>query len=252
MHLPHGAGSAGEGWDWNRFPEPPSRPWRPGDPIDMPDARGNYPAYGTARPRYWRNRAHFELEGRRNGSVVRDEFDAHDPLRRMSDEELVAMVADTRPRSPRHPTTGRAMELEHMGVPQRVTRRLSELRGAGGERVFTDHEARLLTETSSPGRLLEVEPLEHAFFDAYAQMGPRLDRPVASRLDAVGRTFEHTLASDVRITRPLSEMSDHALTEMVTRARARGADFDASARLQEFRDQINNELLERGMNLPPL
>ena len=116
------------GWDHTRFRQaPPGRAgqWRVGDPIDMPDSRGNYPTFDTARPRYWKNRAHFELQGRARGEVRQDP-NSLDPMRRLSDADLQAHVqSGSAPPDPRQP--GRTMELEHSGVPQRVQAWLQEL-----------------------------------------------------------------------------------------------------------------------------
>ena len=100
--------------------------WRVGDPIDMPDSRGNYPTFDTPRPRYWKNRAHFELQGRargEGGDRIRTPWIrcAGCPTQTFKPTSSPA----TRPPDPRQP--GRTMELEHSGVPQRVQAWLQEL-----------------------------------------------------------------------------------------------------------------------------
>jgi RHS repeat-associated protein len=37
--------------------------WKVGDPINMPDANGNYPDWATVRERYWKNRAQIASRG---------------------------------------------------------------------------------------------------------------------------------------------------------------------------------------------
>lgn len=230
----------GRAWDYENFPGNPGRFWRPGDPIDMPSVQGHYPRYDTARRRYWRNRAHYELEARARGEVAHDPSDAIDPMRVMSDEELAAF-RDTRTRDVRSPEVpagapdriGRAarevMELEHHGVPQRV-RRWLQLLG------YSNSDARQLARVSSPESLTEVSPLEHAFLDEIANRFP-------SRADASGRRFALSHLGDERVARPLSRMPDSDIRRIVNDIRSE-PDFIPEF-VPELVDAINREIRER-------
>ena len=47
------AGEVGGSWDHANQPTGLTESqWQPGDPIDMPSSRGNYPGFDTARGRY--------------------------------------------------------------------------------------------------------------------------------------------------------------------------------------------------------
>lgn len=234
---PHRAGSAGIGWDYSRFRTAPrgrGGMWQPGDPIDMPSSAGVYPTYDTARSRYWRNRAHFEMEARARGEVRHDPA-ATDPMRRMSDANLQnTRRTGTTPPDPRFP--GRTMELEHSGVPQRVETWLQEL-------GFPAREARQLAEVSSPGALLEVIPLEHAFFDFYAQSFG------SQRADINLDVWSGTRAADVRVTRPLEPMRDATIQQIVREAQARRYDFNRNDATRKLRDALRAEINERGLSI---
>jgi hypothetical protein len=248
------ASGAGGNWDYTRFDGyPPGESWRPGDPVDAPHQTNAgdwiYPDYNSyGRPRYWRNRAHFELESRRRTGRAADP-DSSDPISAMSDADLQALR--NRPngqvRSPRN-RLGQVIELEHSGVPQRVATALTEL-------GLSASEARRLTGASDPGNLMDVTPLEHAFFDAYAQymdagaaQPQRLNR---GRVDASGQTFAHTLTADERIQRPLSALSDGQVRGLVDLIGQRGLapNFGRSHRTQNLRNWLRREIRERGLTV---
>lgn len=247
-------GDVGGRWDWSRFQGyPEGQRWQPGDPIDAPhrtrDGQWVYPDYNAqGRYRYWRNRAHYELEARQAGRRQRNPQDASDPIRAMSDEDLRAMRANNAPTSPRT-ARGRVVELEHSGVPQRVTRMLEEL-------GFPPSEARRISRASDPGNLMPVDPLEHAFFDAYAQYrdahaeSPRmLNR---QRTDAQGRTWEYTLLGDERVHRPFAMMSDdefRGLLDAIQRG-AHDANFGRSDATRRLRNWLQREGRARGIPVP--
>jgi hypothetical protein len=236
---PRRAGSAGGSWDYARFPRAPrgrSGQWQVGDPIDKPDVKGIYPTYDTARPRYWKNRAHFELQGRGRGEVQRNPA-SNDPIRRMSNADLQALRdTGSAPPDPLHP--GRTMELEHSGVPQRVETWLREL-------GFSGNEARQLSGVSNPGALLEVAPVEHAFFDVFAQ------RFGAQRADIGGETWSGTEEADIRLTRPMEPMSDATIMRIVQEAHQRGYNFNKSPATQRLRAALRTEIATRGLPVNP-
>ncbi len=242
------AGSGvGRSWDWSRFGElPPGERWRPGDPINMPDINGNYPDYnGVARPRYWKNRAHFEIQARNAGTAATDAASL-DPVRRLSDAELQDHL--TSGRAPADPThAGRVVELEHGGVPQRVVGMISDL----GDDFARD--ARQLAEVSDPRHLMEVNPLEHAFLDVYAHTSHIPGRPPVinpRRADTAGRAWDFTALGDLRPDRPLERMSDGNLLRLIDLARQRGANFNRTAATRQLRDAINGEIQLRGLQVP--
>ena len=114
----------------------------------MPE-NGRQPEYSLVRERYWRNRAHNELEARRNGATAQGQRST-DPIRVLSKDEL-KNLRDKYTRVPRNPVSGRAMELEHSGVQQRVEIWLREL-------GFSRDEAILLSGSNDPKMLMELTP----------------------------------------------------------------------------------------------
>lgn len=190
----------GPAWNWDQFDSmPEGYQWQPGDPIDAPYRTSSrhgtrpdewiYPTYdsGVPRSRYWRNRADHELQTRRSGQSAHDP-NSSDPLVQMPDDELEAMRNSSAPRAPQ--VDGHAMELEHVGVPQRATRALENL-------GFDPDDVRVITGDANPNNLLEVDPLEHPFFDGHAHSlnatNPARARPNPRRADADGQTWEGTL-----------------------------------------------------------
>lgn len=234
----HGHGSVGRAWDYENHPRGLAESqWRPGLPIDMPNTRGTYPAYDTARSRYWRNRAHFELEARARGQTARRPGATTDPVAGLSDEELQTMRTTGRAPEYGYATRpGQTWELEHFGVPQRVRDWLRDL-------GIPEREARRLIQESRPGSLLEVSPLEHAFFDVQAWGFGSL------RADVTGARWTGTVAADIRGARPLYYMSDDGITEIVHRAAAGNLDFQRTAATQQLRSALQTEISERGLNL---
>ncbi|MEO1056758.1 MAG: DUF4157 domain-containing protein [Actinomycetota bacterium] len=247
-------GDVGGRWDWSRFDGyPEGQRWQPGDPIDAPHRTRSgewvYPDYNAqGRYRYWRNRAHFELEARRRHGRGPDTSDVSDPIRSMSNAELATMAANRTPRSPRD-AGDNIIELEHSGIPQRVTTALTEL-------GLSASDARRLTGASDPGNLMPVTGVEHAFFDAYAQYrdahaaNPRaLNR---ARTDADGATWQHTLGGDERVHRPLALMSDEAFDGLVGAIRRGGHDSNlgSTARTRRLRNWLRREARARGLPDP--
>ncbi|MDZ7754073.1 MAG: DUF4157 domain-containing protein [Gammaproteobacteria bacterium] len=235
----HEAGTVGRSWDYDHHPQglPDSR-WQPGDPIDMPNTQGTYPAYDRARGRYWRNRAHFELEARARGGAARRPGVTTDPVSGLSDDELRRMRDSGRaPEYAFGNRAGQTWELEHHGVPQRVGGWLRELG------FDSPGEASRLIEASRPGSLMEVTPLEHAFFDVEAHGFGRL------RADVSGVRWGGTAAADVRGARPLYHMSDDTIREIVARAANEGMDFSKSAATRQLRDALESEISSRGLGL---
>jgi hypothetical protein len=229
----HGPGSVGGRWDHPNQPRglADSR-WEPGLPIDMPNTRGNYPAYDVARARYWRNRAHFEQQARRTGRSQHAPGNTLDPVKGLTDEQLETMSRTGRaPAYAYAKFPGQTWELEH-GVPQRVGEALTDL---GLSRA----EAARLTRASDPGNLMEVTPLEHAFFDAEAHSFGR------ARADASGRMWPGTVAADARLQNYLVDMSDAELRALADRTR--GLDFTRTPRTRELRNHLRNEITGRGL-----
>lgn len=225
----------GQSWDSTRFPNGPNMEWQPGDPIDMPDARGNYPKWDTARPRFWRNRAAAELEARGTGSRARNP-QSTDPISAMSDADLEDLrdTATSRVRSPRSATTGKAAEIEHFGVQQQVGRWLQD---AG----FDANDARRITGVADPYRLMDVSPVEHAFFDAEAHGFGRL------RADPWGDMWQGTPTADPRVNDPLTFMRDSELTEIANKA-ASDPSIDLS-RVPRLLNALRAEAARRGLPL---
>jgi hypothetical protein len=239
----HTAESVGRRWDYDRFPQgPPNRPWQPGDPVDMPTATGEYPRYDAGplqdrgRNRFWRNRAHFELEARARGDARHDP-NSSDPIRRLPDADLQAM-RNTGNSPPDPHQAGRVVELEHAGVPQRVRKWLERL-------GFTAEEASRLTGASDPGALLEATRLEHGFFDVEAwKFG-------GYRADVAGQRWAGTAAADVRAQRPLAGLSDATITRVVQQARARNLNFNQNDSTRKLRDALRAEINARGLSVTP-
>ncbi len=224
------AGGNNVRWDHGRFPSAPrGSKWQLGDPIDMPNTRGGYPTYDTARKRYWKNRAHNEMQARTSGQAAQDAADVADPLRSMSDDEL-RRIANSGS-APVHPTTGRKMELEHSGVPQRVERWLKSI-------GFSSEQARRLADVSNPHALMEVEPLEHAFFDAEAWSFGR------QRADIDGARWTGTQAADVRIDRPLFYMTDATLSQLLAEISSRSMNLQSNPQLRSL---LLSEAQRRGI-----
>jgi hypothetical protein len=233
----HIAGSPGARWDHGRFPSAPTgERWRVGDPIDMPSTGGEYPLYKVARERYWKNRAHYELQERANSST-RQQPDSPDPMRRRTDAELQDIKSSGR--SPAdHTRAGRKIELEHSGVPQRVRNWLMAL-------GFTEREASQLTQVSNPGELMEVNPLEHAFFDAEAWDFGLL------RADSAGQQWPGTRTADIRLQRPLISMDDATIIRIVNEARQNNRNWNASDKTRQLRDAVRSEINVRNLPITP-
>jgi hypothetical protein len=210
--------------------------WQPGDPANMPEA-GEQPGYNEkVRERYWRNRAYYELEARKNGTAKWDPS-SKDPIRVLSDEKLEQM-RDKKPfvGVPNDPVSGRPMELEHSGAQQLVERRL---RDAG----FPRDEAILLSGTNDPRSLWEVTPLEHAFWDAWAHSFGRL------RADPTGLMWEFTRLGDPRFERPLQPLTDAKIRAIVETVKARGYDLNANESARQLRGWLETENTIRNLGL---
>src|SRR5262249_14222040 len=54
-------------WDFKANPRGPSRDWRVGDPVNMPDDAGEHKGWDTMRTRAWRTWASHELDARAVG-----------------------------------------------------------------------------------------------------------------------------------------------------------------------------------------
>ncbi|MBU4261920.1 MAG: DUF4157 domain-containing protein [Proteobacteria bacterium] len=235
----HSAGTVGRSWDYQNQPLGVSdAQWRPGYPIDTPNTRGTYPAYGKARSRYWRNRAHFELDARARGEAVRRPGVTTDPVSGLSDEELRLMRDNGRaPQYAYGTRAGQTWELEHHGVPQRVG---GWLRDLGFDQPG---EASRLIEASRPGALMESTPLEHAFWDVEAHGFGSL------RADVTGARWAGTAAADVRGTRPLYYMSDDTIRSIVNRAAGEGMDFSRTGGTQQLRAALVQEITARRLSV---
>jgi hypothetical protein len=236
---PQNAGRVGRSWDYGRFPKAlkgRAGQWKPGDPIDMPDAKGNYPSYDTARGRYWKNRAYFELQARAAGSTKQNPNAWDDPIRVLSDAELQGVL--NKGNAPLHPLSKKPMELEHVLVPQRVEGYLQEL-------GFSPSEARKLARVASPESLLEVDPFEHASLDTEAAgFGSR------TRDDTTGRQWKSATIWDERIQDPLSRMDDATLMDIAQRAVNNNYNFNKNDKTRILRDALINELYKRGLPFP--
>jgi hypothetical protein len=150
----------------------------------------------------------------------------------MSDADLQTLRAQANSdvRSPRN-RLGEVIELEHVGVPQRVAKALKEL-------GFSASESRRLTGASDPGNLMPVTGPEHSFFDANAH-----------RRDAAGQRFQHTQTSDERKERPLAPLADAEIRGLVDLINQRGfaGNFGRTRRTQNLRNWLRREIQERGL-----
>lgn len=233
-NAPREPSLAGEAWDHARFPRGPRRRWVAGDPTDMPDAKGTYPTFDTARGRFWRNRAFQELGSRDRGTGSRMPTSS-DPISAMTDAEL-ANLRDTATGdvgSPRDPVTGKPMEIEHFGIPQRA---VGWLERAG----FSPSEARRIAKVAHPDNLLDVTGPEHAFFDAAAHAFGR------QRADPWGNMWADTRMSDPRVSRPLFYMSEADIRDIVARRNDPGINLSA---VPELLAALRAEIAARGLNL---
>jgi len=242
----HAAGSAGRSWDWSRFPTlPPGVRWQPGLPIDMPTENSRYPNYDPiGRGRYWQNRAFFERQARQRSEVTRNPDDRNfDPMRAATDGTLDWMLSLSvdEVRSPSTSERGpsrrkRVWELEHSGTQQQWRKVLIV---AG----FSASDANRLTGAADPSGLMEVTPLQHAFFDAEANAG-------GDRADGTGRRFSGTQDADERQRRPLVYMSDDALREIIRMIQLNPAryNFEQNDRTHELRAALQQEIALRGLN----
>ncbi len=243
-------GGLGRSWDWHRFPElPPGKKWKVGDPIDMPNTKGEYPDWnGVGRERFWKNSADRELKMR--GPSGGPEPGSVDPLKAASNDELRDMLSKgTAPPDPMFP--GRKFEVEHAGVPQRVVGMLTDLMG-GKSTPGAVSTARRLAGVSDPSQLMEVSRVEHAFFDAYAHTlfpGTSRARVNPLRFDIEGKAWGSTLLGDVRVARPLERMNEATLRTIIDRATSEGLDFGRTAKTRALRDAINLEITARGLSL---
>ncbi len=224
-------------WDHDSYPTGVSSArWQPGMPIDTPNNAGTYPSYrgGEPRRRYWRNRALNELQDRAEGRSRQIAGVTNDPVIPLSDNQLRSMLETGRAPPAPFPTTSRqTWELEHIGVPQRIANALSDL-------GFSRGEAARLTQASSIENLIEVTPTGHAFFDAEAHGFGRL------RSDRDGALWTGTRASDERVARPVVNMTNRDLENIVNRTR--GMDFNATRRTRQLLENLRFEITERGLN----
>jgi hypothetical protein len=212
-------GSMGEAWDHARFPEGPKRRWRPGDPPDMPSARGGYPAWGTIRGRVWRSLAQSELEARAAGAVRDTEslldFDA---VRRMTKSQLEEMV-----RTGKSPS---GFEIEHARIPQRAARMFER---AGLPRA----EARRLAHLGEPSNL-EPAPREwHAVVDEEAAKWK-------------GRNPSLPASIDDRTEFPLGSMRESEAQELLDAIRRHGIDLEETSGGRALREALREENARRG------
>ena len=228
---------AGPSWDHARFPRGPNVEWRPGDPIDMPETDGTYPKWDDARPRFWRNRAALELEGRATGSRAQDP-NSTDPISSMSDQDLATLrdTPSSRVRAPREVGTGRAMEVEHFGVQQQV-------RGWLEDAGFSESDAGRITGAADPNSLMSVSRVEHAFFDAGAHGFGRF------RADPNGAMWADTPWADERVADPLIYMEDARIVEIVNAARANPLINLANS--PDLLAALRAEIAKRGLSIQP-
>jgi hypothetical protein len=226
--LPRNVEGLPPGWDYERFPNGPRRDWRPGDAINMPDAKGNYPVWATIRKRIWINRATDEQAGRAAGTRVRapippkptgpvdptpagwDPWGATDkelaargwekvpkgglpwldPIGEATDKELVAIAS-----SGSMPSRLGA-EIEHARIPQRAGDML--------EAVGVDpNTARRVTKVGDPDNLMPTRKEIHAIVDEAARVTNPNRNP----------TLEFSL--DVRSDAPFREATNEEIADIV-------------------------------------
>ncbi|WP_344120968.1 hypothetical protein [Kocuria aegyptia] len=224
-------------WDHANQPRGlPNSQWEPGMPMDMPNTAGNYPTYDIARPRYWRNRAHAELQARQSGAATHVPGNTTDPVKGLTNPQLTDMMSSGRaPRYAFPNTPGQTWELEH-GIPQRVGSALVDL---GLSRA----DAARLSRASDPHNLMEVTPLEHSFHDAEAHGFGSL------RGDRAGDLWGGTRAADSRLQNSLRDMSDADLITLIDRTR--GMDFTRTARTRQLLADIRAACTGRRLPVTP-
>ena len=234
-NLPRNVEGLAPGWDYERFPNGPARAWRPGDAVNMPDAKGNYPVWDTVRRRIWINRATDELAERAAGRRVQamippktkgplnpDAFEPVpkgglewlDPIREATDKELGSIAS-----SGSMPARLGA-EIEHARIPQRVEEMLE---GIGVDA----NTARKVTKVGDPDNLMPTRKEVHAIVDEPARVINPNRNP----------TLEFSL--DVRTTAPFREATDDEISAIVKAIEDRQINLGKSAggrRLRAFLD----------------
>ena len=247
------------GWDYERFPMGPRRAWQPGDAINMPDAKGNYPVWATVRMRIWRNRATDELAERAAGRSVRatippkptgpveqspagwDPFAATDaelaargwqkvpegglpwldPIKAATEKELAAIA-----RSGKLPGYLTA-EIEHARIPQRAGDMLVD---AGIDKNI----ARRVTKVGDPDNLMPTRQDIHAIVDDAARvMNPNRNPTLKFSLDVRTQNAPFREATDAEMESVVKAVKDAGIDP--SKALARQRLLDALAEEKKLR-----------------
>ena len=236
--LPKNVEDLPQGWDYERFPKGPRRAWMPGDPINMPDAKGNYPVWGTLRKRIWMTRATDEIAERAAGRHVRAVIPPRppgagpntgvaveipkeglpwlDPIREATDKELAAIASSG------HMPSRLGAEIEHARIPQRAGDLLVE---AGVDA----NTARRVTKVGDPDNLMPTRKEIHAIVDEPARIINPNRNP----------TLEFSL--DVRSDAPFREATDKEITDIVKAIEDGGIDLSKTQRGRELRSFLEAE-----------
>jgi hypothetical protein len=206
-------------WDYRANPRGPARDWRPGDPVNMPDAGGTHLRWKTMRRRAWRTWATNELALRAAGNRP----DPKQLMRLNPTEDLTDAQLREVARTGVMPRESRA-EIEHARIPQRIGRLLVNV-GIPATR------ARTLSKLGSSGNLEPVSKDVHAVLDQEAK---KIGTPRNPTLPA---------SIDDRSEFPLGSASNQEISDIVdatrdaVRARGPGArlqDTDAGDRLHKI------------------
>jgi flagellar biosynthesis GTPase FlhF len=206
-------GSAGQSWDYEKFPEGPGRRWKAGDPPNMPDSKGTYPGWDTIRERYWKNLAHNELEARKAGAAMEVDKELRLNPQSWTDAELNEMLK-----------TGKGpkgFEIEHKDIPQRVVTMLEE---AG----FPQNDARRIGQLGDPQNLSPELREFHAV----------VDKEAASFRD---RNPTLPASLDERTENPLRSMTADELENLIAEIKKKGIDLGKTDAGRQLRQELTKE-----------
>jgi hypothetical protein len=193
------------GWDYRTNPTGPSRRWRIGDPVNMPDSKGRHPRWDTVRKRIWKTKAADELAKKAAGtSKAAERLIPLDPI-----EELTPKQLEKVQKTGKMPKKVGA-EVEHARIPQRVGRMLEDV---GVPRS----KAAEVTKLGDPTNLEPTNKEWHAVVDEKArEINPNRNKTLPASLDD-------------RAAHPLGSASNAEIARIVETLKQPGVDLDTPA-----------------------